>query len=359
MAGLLWLRNHQSPDGRWDADGYDAQCNKGTCGGKGSSLNDVGLTGLALLCFLGAGDTHVTGPFQKTVREGLKYLMAIQDAEDGCFGTKSGQHFQYNHACAALAMAEAYGMTQAKAFQEPAQKGLDFVMKSRNPYKAWRYGIADGDNDSSVTGWMVMALKSGGMAGLGIEEGAMRDAASYIDELTDPGTGRTGYQTRGTPPARQTELMEKYPPENSESLTAVGMLVRIFSGRQAADDPLIGKGADLLVQTLPKWDEGGGSAGSSIDMYYWYYGTLAMFQVGGPRWDKWNEAIKSAIIDHQNMDKQFCSFGSWNPLDPWSLDGGRVYSTAVNTLCMEVYYRYPRVFGAGGPKKDAKAAQPK
>lgn len=351
LSGLLWLRNHQSPNGNWDADGYDAQCTKGTCTGKGGSLNDVGLTGLALLCFLGHGDTHVSGPFQKTVKEGLKYLMTVQDPDDGCFGSKSGQHYQYNHACAALAMAEAYGMTQTKAFQGPAQKGLDFVMKSRNPYKAWRYGIADGDNDSSVTGWMVMALKSGKMAGLGVEDAALRDAASYIDELTDPTTGRTGYKTTGTPPARQTELMEKFPSDRSESLTAVGMLVRIFSGRQASDDPLIGKGADLLAATTPKWNEASGD----IDMYYWYYGTLSMFQVGGTRWDKWNEAMKTAIIDHQHMDKATCLFGSWDPMDPWSQEGGRVYSTTLNTLCMLVYYRYPRVFGMGENRKDAKA----
>src|SRR5262245_12776649 len=114
MAGLLWLKNHQSEDGRWDADGFDSMCKKGKCEGHGGALNDVGLTGLALLCFLGAGDTHVSGPFKNTVKNGLKYLMGVQDPEDGCFGTKSGQHFQYNHSCAALAMAEAYGMTQTK-----------------------------------------------------------------------------------------------------------------------------------------------------------------------------------------------------------------------------------------------------
>jgi hypothetical protein len=357
MAGLLWLKNHQSPDGRWDSDAFDAQCTKGKCDGRGEALNDVGLTGLALLCFLGAGDTHVSGPFQKTVKNGLKFLMSVQDPEDGCFGqTKSGQHFQYNHACAALAMAEAYGMTQTKLFQQPAQKGLDFVMKSRNPYKAWRYAFPpDGDNDVSVTGWMVMCLKSGKMAGLQVEEAAIKDSASFIDELTDTNMGRTGYHERGTGPAREPAFMEKFPPDKSEAMTAVAMLVRIFAGHTAGDDPLIGKGSDLLLGCLPKWDESSGV----IDMYYWYYGTLSMFQVGGRAWDKWNEAIKTAIIDHQHMDKALCSFGSWDPVDPWSAQGGRIYSTALNTLCMEVYYRYPRVFGMSKSKEDPKAMQGK
>ena len=37
--------------------------------------------------------------------------------------------------------------------------------------------------------------------------------------------------------------------------------------------------------------------------------------------------------------------GSWNPVGPWGEDGGRVYSTAMMTMCLDVYYRYPRVFG--------------
>jgi hypothetical protein len=134
--------------------------------------------------------------------------------------------------------------------------------------------------------------------------------------------------------------MAEFPGEKSESMTAVAMLCRIFSGHTLQDDPLISKGAELLVRTPPKWETGG-----DIDYYYWYYGTLAMHQVGGPRWERWNEAMKSAIIDHQRNNKDEDEYGSWDPLDPWSSEGGRIYSTALNCLCMEVYYRYPRVFG--------------
>jgi hypothetical protein len=192
------------------------------------------------------------------------------------------------------------------------------------------------------------------MAGLEVEDTAFKDAASFIDELTDTTSGRTGYHERGTGPARQTELMEKFPAEKSESITAVGILVRIFAGHTAGEDDKIGKGADLLLNQLPKWDESAGT----IDMYYWYYGTLAMFQVGGRGWDKWNESIKTAILDHQHTDNSLCSYGSWDPIDPWKDEGGRVYSTALNTLCMEVYYRYPRVFGMSKGKEEHKPEAP-
>jgi hypothetical protein len=354
---LMWLKRHQSPDGRWDADGFMEQCEKNTCGGPGNAINDVGLTGLALLCYLGAGETHEEGVFRETVKAGLLYLKNVQEesGDTGCIGEMTGQHFLYNHACAALALVEAYGMTQALAFKKPAQNAINFVLKAQNPYSAWRYAYPpDGDNDTSVTGWMVMVLKSGKMSGLTIDDNAIQNALSFIDEVTDPASGRTGYTRVGETPSRMPSMMAAFPTEKSESLTGVGMLVRIFAGKTLDDDPMIDKGADLLVKKLPEWEEGSGA----IDFYYWYYGTLAMHQVGGPRWDRWNDALKKAVIDKQRLKGEECEFGSWDPVDPWSADGGRIYSTTLNCLSMEVYYRYPRVFGTS-QREQAQKPKPK
>ena len=194
---LRWLAKHQSPDGRWDCDGFSNQCRTNQCSGPGYSDNDTGVSGLALLCFLGAGQTHVEGQYKETVKNGLKYLMPVQDSQ-GCFGERIGQHYLYNHACAALAMAEAYGMTQAKALHDPAQNGIAFVLQAQNPYGAWRYNYPpNGDNDTSVTGWMVMALKSAKMSGLTIDDGALMSALTWVDQMTDPISGRTGYTSMG------------------------------------------------------------------------------------------------------------------------------------------------------------------
>jgi hypothetical protein len=191
---------------------------------------------------------------------------------------------------------------------------------------------------------MVMALKSGVMAGLDVDKSAFRGAVDWIDKMTDPEFGKVGYQQRGGMPARTTAMQDKFPAANSEALTAVGVLTRIFAGAEAAKDTNIQKGADLMAKKLPKWDSDAGT----IDFYYWYYGTLAMFQVGGQHWTKWNGALKGSIIDHQRKETDRCEFGSWDPEDCWSPEGGRVYATTLNCLCMEVYYRYPRVFGAPG-----------
>ena len=354
---LRWLMAHQSADGGWESAGWNKWCDGKPVAteltGLGKAPYDAGVTGLALLAFLGAGYTNRGDhPFAKVVSNGMRYLKNVQDAE-GCFGPRASGHYVYNHAIAALAMVEAYGMTGSSIYKGPAQKALDFIAITRNPYFAWRYGVKPGDNDSSVTGWMMMALKSaklinqadvkaGKSASLVYDEDAFEGIKSWIDKMTDPDYGRVGYQTRGTGPARPTELIDKFPAEKSESMTGVGMLARIFMGQNPKTQPEIVKGADLCAKLLPTWNPNDGS----IDMYYWYYATLAMFQVGGTHWTKWNEAMKTAIVDSQRLDGEYCSYkGSWEPIDPWGPDGGRVYSTAILALCLEVYYRYDKVFG--------------
>ena len=83
----------------------------------------------------------------------------------------------------------------------------------------------------------------------------------------------------------------------------------------------------------------------SIDYYYWYYGTLAMYQVGKDYWKSWNVAMKDTLIKHQLQREDGCEWGSWDPdVAKWGGMGGRVYATAINCLTLEVTFRYPRVF---------------
>jgi hypothetical protein len=354
---LKWLAAHQSPNGGWEAAAFNKWCDgKPTSTGPdglGKALYDPGVTGLALCAFLGAGYTNRgRHPFAKTVSKGLRYLKNVQDAE-GCFGPRTSQHYIYNHATASLAMVEAYGMTGSPIFKGSAQKCLDFIALSRNPYFAWRYGVKPGDNDSSVTGWMMMALKSaklinedqvkrGKPAPLQIDEEAFDGVKAWIEKMTDPDYGRTGYIQRGGAPARPQELIDRFPGDKSESMTGVGMLARIFIGEDPRRSEIIKKGSDLCAKLPPTWNPQDGS----IDMYYWYYATLGMFQVGGPNWKTWNENLKTAVIDNQRKDTTFCMYkGSWDPIGPWGPDGGRVYSTALLAMCLEVYYRYGKVFG--------------
>ena len=358
---LRWLAAHQSPHGGWEAAGFVNWCDLAPADksrrpdGAGKSMYDAGVTGLALCAFLGAGYTNRGDhAFAKTLSRGLRYLKNIQDPE-GCFGPRSTQQYIYNHATAALAMVEAYGMTGSPIFKGPAQRALEFIALTRNPYFAWRYGIKPGDNDTSVTGWMMMAIKSAKMvnahavkrgraAPLSIDEDAFKGIREWLDKVTDPHTGRVGYLTRGTGPARPHELLDAFPADKSESMTAAGVLARVFMGDDPSKSDMIRKGADLCANLPPTWNESDGS----IDMYYWYYATLAMYQVGGRHWDKWKAGMDDAMVPTQRRDTTYCEYkGSWDPIGPWGADGGRVYSTAVMALCLQVKYRYGKVFGIG------------
>jgi hypothetical protein len=350
MSGLEWLKRHQHPDGSWDPSGYSTQCDAtqgAPCQGRGSPVHLPGVTGLALLAFFGAGyDSVRESPYSPVVRRGLKWLRRNQtsgDPYDGCFGPVRETRFTYGHAIATLAMIEAYASTGQWEWRNAAQRGLDFIAECQNPYKGWRYGKKPGDNDTSVTGVSVLALASGRNAGLAVNDAAIGFGIDFINELTDPEAGRTGYTKRGEWPVRPEGLQAKWPGSHSECLSALAVFTRLTAGAAHRDLAFNKAGVELIEKRLPVWDEPGGF----IDMYYWYYGTLAMHQWGGQAWDRWHQALKAVVLDHQQSFG--CATGSWDPKDPWGEDGGRVYSTAILTLSLETPYRYKRLFEA--PKK--------
>ena len=58
-------------------------------------------------------------------------------------------------------------------------------------------------------------------------------------------------------------------------------------------------------------------------------------------WSRWNEALRGAVLKTQSNSGD--ERGSWDPVGPWGYAGGRIYATAMMALCLESYYRYPRV----------------
>jgi hypothetical protein len=336
---LAWLESHQDEDGRWDTAGFMKHDKEGTpCDGPGRVTNDIGVTGLALLAFLGAGHTMRLGAHKNTVRKAVSWLKEQQD-EKGLFGSESSHEFIYSHAIATLAMCEAYGLSEFQPLQKHAQAAVGYVLRARNPYGVWRYFPADGNNDTSVTGWMVLALVSAREFGLTIDETALESSRVWFDLVTDPATGRAGYTKRGEPSSRRAELMDRFPASKTEALTAVALLCRVFLGQEPKTTPVMSLAADTLLKLPPVWDPTSGT----IDMYYWYYASFALFQMGGRRWETWNRKMTDAVVKSQRQDGN--ARGSWDPVDPWGEDGGRVYATATMCLCLEVYYRYARVLG--------------
>jgi hypothetical protein len=223
--GLEWLKHHQSPDGRWDADGFMSNCGKiaaGVCDSPGRPEHDIGLTGLALLAFLGDANTLKEGEYKDVVSRGIQWLRQQQDPDTGLIGEGIGHSFIYDHAIAALAMCEAYYFGKPALLKSSAQKSVNYILKARNPYGAWRYDVPPiGENDTSVTGWMIFALKSASDAGLTVEEEALTAGLQWIDEVTDPSTGRVGYDSLGSLSSRVVGINDNWPAEKGEAMTSV------------------------------------------------------------------------------------------------------------------------------------------
>ncbi|TET34948.1 MAG: hypothetical protein E3J72_12495 [Planctomycetota bacterium] len=343
VAGLRWLHFHQDkPKGNWDVDDYQKNC-KGT-GSPCSHMNngqppaatfDAGVSGLALLAFLGYGQTHRVGKFKRTVRRGLKYLKGAQQAS-GCFGHSEGESWIYNHALATMAMCEAYAVTRDNILKGPAQKAVDYMVQAQNSGYGWKYEPRDGRSDTSVTGWMVLALKAAKMGKLVIPQSAFDGAIAWFDKVTRHSDGKVGYMR---PDGRSSKLFGR-PPDTFKSMptmTSVAVLCRIFCG-QKRKHKKIQQGVDILMKNLPDWNK---PKNDKVNFYYWYYATYAMFQVGGPKWKTWNEAMKKALIKTQRAGR-ICQDGSWDPVGEWCVVGGRCYATAINVLTLEIYYRFAR-----------------
>jgi hypothetical protein len=313
---LEWLAAHQESDGHWDVDNFPQHCPAGNvCSGTGSqNRDDCAVTGLVLLAFLGAGNTHWDGKYSTNVRNGLNWLILQQKPTGDLRGTGR----MYSHGIASLALSEAFGMSGDTKLNDPVQRAVDFIVKAQNQSTGgWRY-LPGQYGDTSVFGWQLMALKSASLAGIQVPDATWQKARGWLHLV---GSGKH----RGLAAYQPTEAAT--PP-----MTAEGLVCRVFLG-ESIESPTLVEAADYLMQYKPQW--------TRLNMYYWYYGTLACFQMGGEYWPKWNTSVRDVLISHQIREGH--ATGSWDPnasLDPWGKEGGRVYSTALAALCLEVYYRF-------------------
>jgi len=363
-AALEWLRRHQDPDGSWKCADFVKQCSK-TCqsenpakygDGRGFPEHDVGVTGLAVLAFAGYGHTHREGVYQEYVeclRKAVDYLLKVQvkssdPTTNGRFGSDKHEQWIYDHAIATMAMGELLVMSNDVInLRRPVGDAVRLCLRAQNDGFGWRYGVKPGANDTSVTGWMVLALKTAKNARVDIPkeefERAFAGALNWFNRAT-AANGKTGYIAPGDEGSRlQKGHPDPYPYSKELScMTAVGVLCRIFSGESRKTET-IRNGIKVLMAHPPKWQEQKGRALSTINQYYWYYGSYALFQFGGPDWMKWNEDMQKALVDTQRAGANLCEDGSWDPIGEWGIAGGRVYSTAIGAMTLEVYYRFIRM----------------
>ena len=248
-----------------------------------------------------------------------------------------------------MAMAELLLMSNDFKLKKSVKDATKLCLRAQNDGRGWRYGIKPGDNDTSVTGWMVLALKTAKQCRLGLPkqeyENAFGGALKWFEYAT-ASNGKTGYNVPGDEGSRLAKgYPDPYPYSKDLScMSAVGVLCRLFAG-QSRKEASIRSGVDILNQQPPMWREQKGRSLSTINIYYWYYATYAMFQFGGKPWQVWNQKMQRALVDTQRAEYKDDSpevDGSWDPIGEWGISGGRVYSTALGAMTLEVYYRFER-----------------
>ena len=320
QAALEWLVANQEPSGNWSAARHGAGREMRVYGhdrqGAGA-MADTGVTGLATLALLSSGHSHLQGEHRETVRRALEFLVGQQAPDGNLAGSAELFARMYCHAISMLAIGEAMAMTGDERLRVPLQKAVDYTIRAQDRVTGgWRYRPGD-RGDMSIFGWKVMALKSARLAGIAIPVESDRLMRAFLLSCT---RGQSG------------EFACYRPEENiSQTMTAEALLCRYFL-MESVPPETGSRAASWLIQTPPGSGE--------INYYYWYYGSLAMFHVGGREWESWNRALVRTLLDSQVRDGP--TAGSWNPDGVWSGYGGRVYSTSLATLCLEVYYRYSR-----------------
>ena len=314
---LVWLAEHQMPDGGWTFDQTLCPSCRGQCRNPGSDAKARNAaTAMALLPFLGAGQTHKEGKYKKVVNSGLYFLthrMQVSPKKGGSFYEPEGR--MYSHGLSAIALCEAYAMTRDKGLYQPAQWAINYIAYAQDPIGGgWRYEEHD-PGDTSVVGWQVMALKSAHMGYLTINPRTVIGATKFLDSVQAKNGARYGYAT----------------PSTKTSTTAIGLLCRMHLG-WGHDNPALVDGVKFLSSMGPSPDNN----------YYNYYATQVLRHYEGEMWTNWNAKMRDQLITTQA--KTGHEKGSWYTGGPHAEKGGRLYDTSLSTMILEVYYRHLPIY---------------
>ena len=360
---LAWLARAQGPDGGWNAAEHGAGREAAVMANRNDIENrhDAGLkantamTGLALLAFLGAGHTHTDGRYKEVVANGLRYLRSQQQFSGDLAGRDQVGHEptvrfarMYSHGMASLAVTEAYGMTGDPALLETVRNSCKYTVGNMNSRTGgWRYEFnMDDPGDLSQFGWQAMLLSSAeNHRSIVLPPETRLLMQRFLDSVS---TGRFGGLAVYRPKSGQMAPPEQATPAMTAEAIASRVLLGLPLTPQAADE-----GQLMMLSHLP--------GASEENLYYWYYATLAMYQLRGEvenaansnpafrssrevAWERWNGSLKQQLCSTQVPRGPL--EGSWNPSCVWGRHGGRVYSTAVACMCLEVYYRYLPMYKA-------------
>ncbi|MEM8666447.1 MAG: hypothetical protein AAGG48_02955 [Planctomycetota bacterium] len=316
---LEWLARHQRPDGSWsfnlDLDPCNGQCRHSKKSGSDTPTPSTGATGLALLAFLGAGHTHRDpGPYQENVRAGIYYLRSI--AGESASGYDWQQGSMYGHGIAVMALAEALALSAERTGQRESDlfdlvsRGAAFTCVAQHSSGAWGY-VPGSPGDTTVTGWQVLSLIAAKRSDVPLQTDSLRNAKAFIQSTAGERKYWFGYKG----------------PPGEPTTTAIGLTLMLYLGESPDYTPFYNALTDLA------------NRGPTLtNIYHDYYGTLALHHSRHHGWDRWNNKLRDHLVATQETEGH--ERGSWHFSDRWGDVGGRLYTTAMCAMTLEVYYRY-------------------
>ncbi|MEO5716450.1 MAG: prenyltransferase/squalene oxidase repeat-containing protein [Luteolibacter sp.] len=326
---LQWLKGCQNSDGSW---------------GKG---NNVAMTGLVLLSYLGHCEGTQSVEYGDNVTKGMTYLINLGMKNGGRMGTNlADNHWVYEHAIGTYALCEALTFSRTLQFKVPelestVEKAVDIIVKGQTKGGSWDYKYTDSTRDDlSVAGWQMQALKAAKASNVKIDnyDKVMRNAVDYLTKTAYLGDGRFAYSGKGGKPA----------------MTAVGALClqqheKGSTSQVRESVKLIMDGLEIREKKKPKDDfsiiYSMEYSGPDFDIYASYYAAQVMRNAGGKEWDAMNSAILADILPAQKEDGSFNLEGTTNGIvvagGSKGAGGSRdIYAQTLNTLILEVYYRF-------------------
>lgn len=331
---LQWIADHQLKDGSWNLDhtiGPTVNDRPRTSPNPGEMREaQFGATALALLPFLGNGHTHRNGKYKDVVFNGLKFLMLRPNKVRKGLSYWDEDGEMYSHGLVAIVFAECYAMTKDEKLRDFVEGTLEFIADSQDPVGGgWRYEFRK-RGDTSVVGWQLMALKSGKLSGIEVKKRTFKLAKKFLDSVSTDYGAYYGYQIKPIK-TDSGEFDRGY-----RGRTSVGLLSRMYMGWDREHRGIV-DGVKWFSDMGPDTSK---DPGVAVNMYYNYYATQVMKHYEGEEWRKWNLVMRDFLVDTQVKDG--VAKGSWhfNPNGQFQGPAGRLYTTSLACLTLEVYYRY-------------------
>ena len=314
---LDWIVRHQRPNGSWsfnlDLDPCNGRCRHSKDAGD-TATPSTGATGLALLALLGAGHTHHSGPYAKNIRQAIYYLRDAAGLTDEGYDWQQGS--MYGHGIALMAIGELCTMTRSEDgayesdLKDMVERGAAFTQIAQHPNGSWGY-VPGSPGDTTLTGWQVLSLIAARRNGVRLRSYTLPRAKEYLQEIVGNDEFEFGYKG---PPAEPTT-------------TAIGLTLMLYLG-QSPDNTIFRESLTRMAKRGP----------TKTNVYHDYYATLALHHARHRLWEQWNSELQNHLV--RSQVKEGHEAGSWHFDDRWGNKGGRLYTTAMCTMMLEVYYRY-------------------